>query len=110
MARSPSSAPLTIGQVQYEKVTSRSFHQGPHGTERVSADDDVPLPVPRHGPVLDLRGTFRDRVRVGDLPSTIHTTPRAPLGPSRLQVTGQSATQFAPALDEEGFSTRSGTK
>ena len=67
------------------------------------ADDEVALPVPRNGPVLDFGRALADHDHPRDAAPGLDAPSGAALGPPGAQAAGQLAAQLASALDEEGL-------
>ena len=90
---------VAIGQVQQHRVAGLPFDESADRSLVLLADDQVPLPVPWHCPVLDLSRPLRDIDHVRDavlaLPDLAARTPQRPPGAqTHRQITAQSAARL----------------
>ncbi|RDI13052.1 hypothetical protein DEU38_1352 [Rhodococcus sp. AG1013] len=92
-----------MGQVDEHHVAGGAFDEGADRGLVVLPDDQIPLPMPGHGPVVDLGGALADQDHGGRHP--LHPLrPAAPPAnrPSSTQDSSDLAVQFAMALLVEG--------
>ena len=91
-------------QVQQHGEAGGAFDQGAD-RGAVQADDEVPCPVSRNSPILDLSGPLTDQDFLGDERSSpaAGTGSGHPQGPPGTQSGRQLAPQPAASLDVEGL-------
>lgn len=96
--------PLHRRQVQQHREPCRALHQRvDRGTTQ--PEDEIALPVTRHGPVLGFHRTLADQNLRRDegFASPVGSCPRHPQGAPRPQASGQLKSQRAATLDVEGL-------
>src|SRR3954447_4467964 len=97
-------------QVKQDREPRRALHQG---ADRRAAQpqDEIPLPVARHGPILCLCRTLADQDLGGDAGFASSAGPRPwhPQRPPGAQAGGQLTAQCSPALHIQRLVDRFGT-
>ena len=89
--------------MQQEHEAGGAFHEGANGAAPAFAEDEVAFPVARHGPVINLGGSFGDVDHPRDASPAVGGAALLAAGASGAQASGQLTTQFAAALDEKGL-------
>jgi hypothetical protein len=95
--------PLAVGEVEQEQVASRTLDEGADGAATSGSHDEVSLPVPRDGSVLDLGRALGDHDHVLDGTPRLDVALVLALGAATPQAAGQLSRQIVSALDVEGL-------
>ena len=94
---------LAVGEVEQEQVASRALDEGADGAATSCSYDEVSLPVPRDGSILDLGWSLGDHDHVLDAAPRLDVALVLALGAAPPQAAGQLASELASALDIEGL-------
>jgi hypothetical protein len=92
------------GQVEQHHVAGRALDQRPDRGFVHRAGDEIALPVPGNGPVLDFGGTLTDIDHAGDPAAALRRfAARLAQRPARAQARGQLSSQRPATLDIQGL-------
>ena len=94
---------VVLAQMHQQHEARRAFNERADRTGVIRANDEVALPVPGHGTVLDLRGSLTNHHHVRDNSPFLGAAVRFSFRSSRAQASGELSTQFPSALHVEGL-------